>query len=567
MLHRYPTSKIPKLVRDGQRPAAPPKCPRDVYEVMISCWHPVAEHRPTPAQVVAALPRSITEDNAPTLPEGLHVDLQTKYEGYRDSALLEGVTPRMSSEDADDETRVRSPSPLIHMSLVGLTKRDSGEAKAAHGTVSSKPSNYTSSATSSMKSGRSGKRSPATGLISRDHPAFVHELFDPPPPDDGPLPPTMISTPRHSREVGESALDGGAPDDYIQIGSVTQRPEPSKSPREALMLRRSLSSQEAERRLVSGQAKTSSLREPDHHRGPTRSPSPERRKSAVALALEGVATLDEDSRVSPEPLPDPPLWVQNVNRRFTLAASTTATQHRIARDGSLASDPSSQASVNASDGASEGEPLAVSLRPRAATSGGVKPSRYGKGKPFATLTDKDSRREVQPPLAGHTGGWLHDGSSGAMDVGVRAPVDAAAAAPASTEDQPSSLDSVDAKPTKDAAGGAAGKGGGWFKRTRRSSTQVAMDERALHSSPEPGVLPEGPSWRPKPALSLSSLGDRFSSAPVNSSYTRGDVPPRGDRLSHDSPSPLSGSLSGGLTLTASARQRIEKRRSADSQPL
>jgi len=529
---------------------------------MIRCWHPAPEQRPTAAQVVAALPATLPNDKGPVVEgnaESLHADLQERYEGYRDSALVEGLSPRMSSEDVgvEDEVRVRSPSPLIHRSLVGLTKRDSAEVNGVLGTVSSKPSNYTSSGTSSTRSARSGKRSPAAPPLSRDHPAFVHELFTPPPPDDGPLPPTMIETPRHSRDLGECG-DSGVPDDYLQIGPVLGRPEASRGSRGSGAPKKSLSAQDAERLSVRDRHRSSW--EGERERSATNSPSLERRKSAVALALEGVSSLDEVSRVSPESAMDTPLWVQSVHRRSATLSST-------ARSSGRASDPSSLSSVVSADASqrlgqdNDNVPLAAVVRARGSTASRAQ-SRSDKGKSFSTLALDGSQGGSQLPVSGHTGQWGDDSAH----ARAKADVDAHRLSGGHAADADANI-----KPSKD-TGTGVGKGGGWFKRSRRSSSSLVTDERTLHSSPEPGALPEGPSWRHKPLLAQSTDdargGDKSPSSPLHN--TRGEKPPWAARPpQRESVSSTSGSLSlsGGLTLTSSALHRIEKRRSSDLQTL
>lgn len=142
---KYPAPKIAQKVKDGVRLAPPPGCPREIYALMMRCWHPVALSRP-PIKAVheempLRLPRPVSSANMD------YPELQKVYVGT-DFEVAEVGTERRSSTE-------RAPSPLIPLSLVGL-KKDVDESRGAVqsavgnlGTISSRPSNYTSGTGSS----------------------------------------------------------------------------------------------------------------------------------------------------------------------------------------------------------------------------------------------------------------------------------------------------------------------------------------------------------------------------------------------------------------------------------
>eukprot|EP00040_Diaphanoeca_grandis_P032387 m.196123 g.196123 ORF g.196123 m.196123 type:complete len:1198 (-) comp32606_c0_seq1:293-3886(-) len=154
---KFPAATIVQKIKQGIRLAPPDGCPRVIYKMMIDSWHPESNERPSVDQMVASLPSAVS---APTSASATYPDLMNVY--LAEDAIKSAeddvvVSHRKRISGVRDDDCARPPSPLIHQSLVGLTKSEGG-------TVSSRPSNYTSgtgtgSSAASRAFSRSSRRS------------------------------------------------------------------------------------------------------------------------------------------------------------------------------------------------------------------------------------------------------------------------------------------------------------------------------------------------------------------------------------------------------------------------
>mmetsp|Transcript_16782 Transcript_16782/g.49368 ORF Transcript_16782/g.49368 Transcript_16782/m.49368 type:complete len:916 (+) Transcript_16782:78-2825(+) len=468
--HKYPTSRIVGLVRHGDRPAPPSGCPRDVYSILIDCWHPNPVERPLAADVLDALPRAMDHETSLGSDGTTYPDLQKKYIIMLDSndAAAGGAAPDVLEGGG---RRQRAPSPLIHMSLVGLKTgvNEVAEQVAGFSTLSSRPSNYTS------ESGSNPSLHDRTPQVSPGHtddgrPAFT-ELFNLPD-DNGPLPPTLLrSTPQRSHE----AVDG-----YLQISPESSLYDSAP--------RRRLTRSASERTTASNRNSASGGR------------TPERRKSAFALAMEGIKSLDTASKETSQHL-SIPAWVDASHRRS--ASRARSLRHNspslvyASACGTLSASSSlvkSEMTNSTAESPGDDSPGTLATPPR----------------------PKETNRSDSP-----------------RSDGLRVSGIATATADAGS--------SPEGEHPKDSAGRS---GSGWFRRRQRSSSSLQQPV-TFHSSPEPGVLPDDPPTKPK--------ARRPSRRPSRSSE-RDDE--RGSPSPRESPSPPMRPYTGGLTLTTSALHRI-----------
>lgn len=389
----------------------------------------------------------------------------------------------MLGDDDVASEPVRAPSPLIHVSLVGLKKQasDVKESVVGFSTLSSRPSNYTSESGSNPSLNHSPEHSPMGR--DKDKPTFTR-LFDRVDDDDGPLPSTLLRSSQR-RTLDDSAIDG-----YLQISPTSPLYEPEPKTR----LTRSMSARTN---------KTARTRPQD--------PSPERRKSALALAMQGIDGAGPDSGGLESSRLTIPAWAETSHRRSNSGASGS-------RDSRSREDARSTLSSRRSAGSTSDLASILDQRPQSASGS------------FKTVTSRKSAPSPLVHVGRHRSSVLPD-SAVESKGGVR-----------SMSGPPAVV--LDDEPGPALAKETGNKSGGWFKRSRRSSTALQSPELTSHSSPEPGALPDGPftttKSRRQPKQASKSRDDDRSS----STSTR------------ESSSPVGGPYTGGLTLTASALHRI-----------
>eukprot|EP00035_Acanthoeca_spectabilis_P021471 m.438417 g.438417 ORF g.438417 m.438417 type:complete len:958 (-) comp18235_c0_seq1:122-2995(-) len=507
--HKVPTSKIVGLVRHGHRPSPPPECPRSVYSIMIDCWHPDPIARPSASAVMQTFPKSADGEPVPEDDTELH-------EKYVDALEIEEKPAGVD----DDSLPQRAPSPLIHMSLVGL-KADAGENETVAGfnTLSSRPSNYTSESGSNPSLHSTKSLGPSPKDPHKDKPKFT-KLFDQLDDDEGPLPPTLLRASRNPKNE-TAAVDG-----YLQISPDSPLYESEPKPR----LTRSASARGDPRRPI------------------TRSPSPERRKSALALAMQGIGSspdLTELSDSAGASRLEIPSWKRSSHGSHSPRRSSSPVRTGSPREGrSTVSSRGSGGAVSAggaSTGARSRSGVSLGSKSDTATASSHEGGSRAKSAPGffkAASIESTSLGRSSPATqrsrgrasGGAIGGGGGGGASLAGPQGVRS-----LSGPASLGEPEPSPSPKDSAPP----GGGGGKSGGWFKRTRRSASSTdPSTELTFHTSPEPGSLPDEPFAAPKPRR---GGGKKTGREDDKSSDSR------------ESPSPV---YSGGLTLTASALHRI-----------
>eukprot|EP00041_Stephanoeca_diplocostata_P029822 m.888693 g.888693 ORF g.888693 m.888693 type:complete len:1144 (-) comp23639_c1_seq5:1705-5136(-) len=126
--HKYPTTKIAGIVRNGHRPPVPQGCPRDIYKLMMDCWHPEPAKRPTATEVRAALPHKVPRASSET---------STTYPDL--TGMYLSTSGRHASNDSEQSIDTQHPNALVHKAVSGLKV-----PATMQGTLSSRPSNYTS---------------------------------------------------------------------------------------------------------------------------------------------------------------------------------------------------------------------------------------------------------------------------------------------------------------------------------------------------------------------------------------------------------------------------------------
>lgn len=301
---KYPAPKIVQKVKDGVRLAPPPGCPREIYALMMRCWHPVALSRP-PIKVVQEemplrLPRPLSSANND------YPELQKIYVGT-DFEVAEAGTERRGSTD-------RAPSPLIPLSLVGL-KKDVDESRGAVqsavgnlGTISSRPSNYTSGtgssrntrSSASLTSYHSDDTDDNQGRKSRPSFTSIFDAENPGKPGRNEAAPEPVQR----RSLHSPGSGSAGPTVVYQAPSVVAPPTSSRFSWNAIdsMQRRNSkdSVESAGYMMIMPHSTTSPSMAHDVRLSPpaqmsksvnadteTRALSRSRRKSALALALEG----------------------------------------------------------------------------------------------------------------------------------------------------------------------------------------------------------------------------------------------------------------------------------------
>eukprot|EP00038_Savillea_parva_P021070 m.33253 g.33253 ORF g.33253 m.33253 type:complete len:1110 (+) comp4999_c0_seq1:77-3406(+) len=641
--HRYPTSKIVGLVRRGQRPAAPPGCPRDVYAIMIDCWHPDPTRRTTAEAAMRALPQEL--DREATVLASVddvvfYEDLQNRY--LETTRASSGPLQGGGARDGQAVDAARSPSPLIHMSLVGL-KNDANDTNkekvAGFSTLSSRPSNYTSESGSNLSlHSRSAQGSPRDR--DKNTPAFL-KLFDQAPDDSGPLPPTLI----RPRSMGDAAVDG-----YLQIDSDGPLSGVGSTPSlvEHVHLKRSESQRPRSYEPSRSLSETSSSAQQTHVAEP-------RRSTALSLALQGISPNGSDKAesrtASGNSRPSASASVSETSSRrgstqsitmddpiYALASAATHLYHHqavsttpmdMATDtGTTTSLPMSPHHHNHNHNAPHaihmmGSRSAAALPPvRASGAGGRRGLATTSNNRAWQGSEDDNEKVLQHSNNGSHAMTAHTPSASvSFAKAVRGPgpvsMDPSTTATRDNEDEESggkkrkkkvvttttlSSQSANAsasasasgalgdpglpaalpvvsKATADSAGGRGRGGGGWFKRTRRSTSSLTpSDVLSGSSSPEPGSLPSDPfggeggrsSGGHKHAAMLPSKGSNAAPRGGRHKGRRSPVDRDEDEVAslsmRDSPSP--GAMppqSRGFVLTASALNRIGKQRTGPTE--
>jgi len=79
-------SQATELVAKGVRLAQPPKCPNDIYSLMLRCWAQESAQRPTFAELVRHFSSSAEYDNVQSLVQ------HTAEEIPNESCLIETTT-------------------------------------------------------------------------------------------------------------------------------------------------------------------------------------------------------------------------------------------------------------------------------------------------------------------------------------------------------------------------------------------------------------------------------------------------------------------------------------------
>jgi serine/threonine protein kinase len=98
---KWSNSKVIKQVKRGHRLAPPANCPRDVYSLMMHCWHPDPDARLTPAELSERLPETDQE---------LGCDVNTACEDLQN--MWVGTKQRKGSRRSAKSGRSRASSTL-----------------------------------------------------------------------------------------------------------------------------------------------------------------------------------------------------------------------------------------------------------------------------------------------------------------------------------------------------------------------------------------------------------------------------------------------------------------------